>query len=41
METKKNYKKPEFEEMVLNANMSLMAGSDCTCDTGGSSDNDM
>ena len=32
METKKNYRKPEFEEIVLNANMSLMAGS---CDTGG------
>ena len=32
METKKNYRKPEYDEVVLNANMSLMSGSTCTCD---------
>lgn len=32
MEQKKNYKKPEFEEVEMNAKVTLLAGS---CNTGG------
>ena len=29
MEQKKNYMKPEFEEVVLSAKTTLLSGSDC------------
>lgn len=32
MEQKKNYMKPEYEEVKMNAKLSLMAGSGCECD---------
>ena len=39
METKKNYKKPEYEEVEMISKVTLLAGSGCVSgDTGGTSD---
>jgi hypothetical protein len=34
METKKNYRKPDYDEIVMNAKAALLAGSDPMGDTG-------
>jgi hypothetical protein len=40
METKKNYKKPEFVEVEMKM-ANVVMGSPCTCDAGGTSDTSM